>query len=107
MPIKLSSLTKLETPAASDSAHVRRDDERLVVLVKLRGGAARPTYIKARGDISSEMFSAEIRSADLVRLENDPAVESISVSRKITSVFRMITKQSLQKIICPPHTMLL
>ena len=86
MPIKLSSLTKLETPAVSESARVRDDDERLMVLIKLREGAVPPDYVKARGKIASGMFSAEVRSADLVRLEKDPAVESMSVSRKVSII---------------------
>ena len=86
MPIDLSSLTKLETPASSEAAQVRSADERMVVLIKLRHGAPRPTYVKARGDISPAMFSAEIRGADLVRLEKDPAVESMSISRKLSTI---------------------
>ena len=86
MPIKLSSLTKLETAAPSEEARVRGDDERLVVLIKLRAGAAPPDYVKTRGKIASEIFSAEVRSADLVRLERDPAVESMSVSRKVSII---------------------
>jgi hypothetical protein len=86
MAIDLKSLKKLESLPASAQAEVRGDDERMVVLVKLRKGATRPSYISPRSEISAQMFSAEIRAGDLAQLEADPAIESVSLARQLPSV---------------------
>jgi len=83
MAIDLKSLRKLESPSAAAQARVCDENERVLVLVKLHPGAERPAYIEARSQISNRMFSSEISVADLQRLEADPAVESISLSRKL------------------------
>ena len=83
MTINLASLQKLETLPASEAAVPRANDEPVVVLVKLRKGAFRPDYVRARGEISSQIFSAEMPASDLRRLEVDPAVESVSLARQL------------------------
>lgn len=82
MPFDLRSLKKLDFSAAPAPV----SGEKVVVLVKLRAGAKRPDYITARADISSELFSAEMPADLLKRLEADPAVESVALSRRIPSI---------------------
>ena len=77
------SLKKLETPPPSAQSKPKGDEELVLVLVKLRKGAARPAYISPRSEITEQLFSAEIRAGDLARLDADPAVESVSISRQL------------------------
>jgi hypothetical protein len=86
MPIDLKSLKKLESLPASAQVQDRNEHERLVVLIKLRLGASRPSFVAARSDISAQIFSAEIAASDLQRLEADPAVESVSLSRALPTI---------------------
>ena len=83
MAIDLATLRKLETLPASGLAAARDEHEPMVVLVRLRKGATRPTYVAPRAEISAEIFSAVVQAADLRRLEGDPAVESIALSRDL------------------------
>ena len=77
------SFKKLESLPASALAKPRSSDERLVVLVKLRKGATRPSYIAPRAHMGPELFSAEIHAGELARIESDPAIESVSVSQQL------------------------
>ena len=60
--------------------------KRVAVLVKLRKGAVRPTYITPRAEFGPEMFTAEIDSDQLQRLDADPAIESFSPSRALNGI---------------------
>ncbi|RWE07730.1 MAG: hypothetical protein EOS23_26750 [Mesorhizobium sp.] len=82
----LKSLRKLETTPSSVQVTPRSEDDRVLVLVKLREGSARPPYISPRAEFGTGMFSAEIRVGELRRLENDPAVESMSLSRPLSVI---------------------
>jgi hypothetical protein len=86
MAIDLSKLRKLETPSASVQSRQPSDDEKMVVLVKLRQGFARPSYLVPRGEISAAMFSTEVPASALQRIESDPAVESVSISKLLPSI---------------------
>ena len=81
----LKSLKKLESLPAS-AATSRGEDERLLVLVKLHKGAKRPSYIAARAQMGPEIFSAEIEAGQLARIQADPAIESVSISRQLPLV---------------------
>ena len=83
MPIDLRSLHKLDFSAAP--ARVDSGD-RVLVLVKLCEGAARPDYIAARAEISHDLFSAEILVDELQRLEEDPAIQSVELSRRLPPI---------------------
>lgn len=83
MAIDLSKLRKLEAPSASLQARRPSDDEKMVVLVKLRPGFDRPSYLVPRGDISAALFSTEVPASTLQRIESDPAVESVSISKRL------------------------
>lgn len=81
MPIDYSSMKKLETVPPSVGAKPPEQDARVVVLIKLRPGAERPEYLVPRAEIAPGMFSAEVAAGDLERIESDPAVETMSLSR--------------------------
>ncbi len=83
MAIDVKTLKKLEPLPAAVGAESLSDDSRLVVLVKLRKGARPPSYLAARARMGDQIFSAEISARDLARVEADPSVESVSVSRKL------------------------
>lgn len=83
MAIDLKSLRKLESGPPSSRGVVRGTDERLVVLVKLREGAPRPPYASLRSTFSPQFFSCEVSVTELHRLESDPAVESVALSRPL------------------------
>jgi hypothetical protein len=81
MPIDLGSLKKLESLPASASLDAADEHALVLVLVKLRQGASCPDYVVLRGGISACVFSAEIEVGQLLRLEADETVESVSVAR--------------------------
>ncbi|CAL8980771.1 hypothetical protein GJ689_23825 [Rhodoplanes serenus] len=86
MPIDLKSLSKLESLPASATAKPHADDDPLVVMVKLRKGSNRPAYLSPRAEFGPSLFSAEIKAETLTRLEADPAVESVSLSRRLPGI---------------------
>ncbi|NEH46629.1 hypothetical protein GR215_33045 [Rhizobium leguminosarum] len=79
----LKALRKLESLPASVQARPRSDGEVVLVLIKLRVGFTLPSFVTPRAKMGDRMFSAQARVADLARLEADPAVESMSISRSI------------------------
>lgn len=79
MPTDIKSLRKLEFSVAP----LPQGNERVLVLVKLRSGAKCPPYLSPRAQITPEMFSVEMAAQELVRLEADPAVESVSLSKRL------------------------
>jgi hypothetical protein len=83
MAIDLKSLRKLESGPVSHLGFARNENERVVVVVKLREGAERPPYLPVRSQFSSRFFSSEVSITDLRRLEADPAVESVALSRPL------------------------
>jgi hypothetical protein len=83
MAIDLKTLRKLESGPPSRQGIARDADQRLVVLVKLREGAPRPPYVSFRSTFSPQFFSSEVSVAELHRLESDPAVESVALSRPL------------------------
>jgi hypothetical protein len=83
MTIDLKSLRKLEAGSPATLLRERAENELVVVIVKLHAGADRPSYIPLRTRISTQLFSSEIPVSDLQRLESDPAVESIALSRSV------------------------
>lgn len=86
MPVDFKSLKKLETLQPGAAARSFADDERLLVILQLRNGAATPDYVTQRSEIGSGMFTAEIKAGDLPKLQSDPAVESMSISRKMPMI---------------------
>ena len=82
MAVDLKSLKKLESLPAS-LCEPRSDDDRLVVLVKLRTGANQPSYLTPRAHMGPQIFSAEISAGDLPRMESDSSIESVSVTRRL------------------------
>jgi hypothetical protein len=83
MPIDFKSLQKLETTSPSVSGKSLDSNARVVVLVKLRDGAKRPSFVTPRTQIAPRIFSAEISAGELQRLQTDPSVESMSLSQTL------------------------
>ena len=86
MPVDFKALKKLETLQPSEAARDLSDDERLLLIVKLRDGAEKPDYVTARTDVAAGMFTAEVSAGQLHKLQSDPAVESMSISRKMPAI---------------------
>ncbi len=83
MSIDLRTLHKLDFSAAPSPVDA---GERVLVLVRLCEGAQRPDYLAARAEISHDLFSAEIPVEQLQRLEEDPAVQSVELSRRLPPI---------------------
>lgn len=80
MGLKLKSLRKMES--ASAPAEVR-DDDLVLVLVKLVSGAPAPDYLKVRSAFGPDIVSADVAGRDLRRLGKDPAVLSFERSERM------------------------
>lgn len=78
-----SRFTKLEHLPPSLQVLGIAQQSPVVVLVKLREGSEKPSYVTVRTHISKTIFSAEIDCEGLEQLEQDPSVESFSISRPI------------------------
>lgn len=86
MPIDLNSLKKLETLPRSAQTGQPAEGTRVVVLIKLHPGAERPEFLAPRAEISPDLFSTEVDVADLERIEHDPAVASMALSRALPMI---------------------
>jgi hypothetical protein len=86
MASDFSRFRKLESLPASLQRLNGGERERVVVLVKIREGSAKPSYLDVRTAISKQIFSAEVGRAQMEKLERDPSVESFSVSRPVPLV---------------------
>lgn len=84
MDLKL--LRKLESLPASMQAQPRKDDEVMLVAIKMRAANVFPSNVVPRAKIGDRMFSAQVKAGDLAQLEADPAVESISISRSVQGI---------------------
>ncbi len=77
----LTKLRKLEAPEPSRAA--RPLTGVVAAIVKVRSPRYRPPGVTVRSTISETLFTAEFPVETLLQLENDPEIESISVSRKL------------------------
>ncbi len=57
----------------------------IAVIVKVSKKDYVPPGIKVRAQISSHIFTAELRSSDFEQLEQDPGVVSVSASKRLQS----------------------
>ena len=80
MALKLSTLRSISS--TSSDADVR-DDDLVLVLVKLAPGSAVPGYLKVRSTFGPEIVSGEVSGRDLRRLRGDPAVVSVERSKEL------------------------
>jgi hypothetical protein len=86
MSVDLKTFKKLESLPAATLAGSRADNERLVVMVRLRDGAKQPSYILPRAKMGPRILTGEIKASDLVRIESDPDIESVALSRPLPLV---------------------
>jgi hypothetical protein len=86
MPIDFGSLKKLEGLPALRRAQPGNAIARLLVLLKLRKGCTVPDYVDLRGELAPGFCSAVVSEDELARLNDDPAVESFTVSRALPAV---------------------
>jgi hypothetical protein len=85
VPTDFSSFKRIEgVPAVA--AATTNTLGRVAVLVKMRKGAVRPSYVIPRAEFGPDMFSAEINHDQLPRLNADPAVASISLSEPLSRI---------------------
>ncbi|MBY6262155.1 hypothetical protein EI613_09520 [Azospirillum sp. 412522] len=83
MPIDLASLRKLESPSARMMAEPLDDAQRIAVIVRLHADAQPPGCLAGGRAIAPGIVTGEIAAADLARLEADPAVRSMALSRPL------------------------
>lgn len=86
MPLDYGSLRKIEGSPALRRAVPGNALKRLLILVRLRRGSETPDYIAWRGEPAPGFLSAVVADDELLRLEADPAVASISISRALPAV---------------------
>ena len=77
------SLGKLESLPPSSLANQPGANDRLLVVVRMHPGAPIPPYLTPRAKFGEDMFTAELPSSELARLEADPDVASMSISQKL------------------------
>jgi hypothetical protein len=78
--IKPGKLQKVQGGAALQSAE---DHDPIEMIVKVEEDHYVPTGVKVRGRIDATMFTGEASRDVLDRLEQDPKVTSVSVSRPL------------------------
>jgi len=83
VPIDLARIHKVSDVDVAKTSTSHADDESFLVLVKLRPGAERPSYVTARACVGTGIFSALVTGAELERLEIDPSVQSVSISQQM------------------------
>jgi hypothetical protein len=80
MGLKLKSLQKMGSAKAPDAV---RDDDVVLVVVKLAAGARVPDYLDIRDKFGPDIVSAKVAGRDLRRLGEDPAVLSFQRSEQM------------------------
>lgn len=86
MPIDFGKLKKLEGSSAVRAFRPDNSRAKMLVLLKLRPGCDLPKYVKPRGEPAPGFCSATVSAGHLERLENDPAIESFSISQKLPGI---------------------
>ncbi|MEP9403640.1 hypothetical protein [Sphingomonas sp. VNH70] len=79
-------MKKLEGLPALRRAQPGNAITHLLVLLKLRKGSDVPDYVEARGEPAPGFCSAVVSEDQLARLNDDPAIESFTVSRALPAV---------------------
>lgn len=83
MSFDLNQLRKLETPSPAQTA--KGGDGRVTAIIWVKVPGYRPKGVKIRSEADGEMFTAELSMKQLKELQQDPAIRSISISRKLQS----------------------
>ena len=82
--INLDELHKVEASSVIPLAHEASDV--VQAIIKVRNTDYVPRRVRLRSSISPYIFTAEFKYDDLASLEQDPKVESVSISKKLKSV---------------------
>ena len=79
--MNLSNLRKVESTGARGAA--RGVSGTATAIIKVRRAGYRPAGVQVRGEISDDIFTAEFPAEQLVRLEQDPEILSVALSRPL------------------------
>jgi hypothetical protein len=78
-----SKLKKLES---NSNQSTQKDENKVVaVIVKVKQDNYHPNCLQLRVQISPRIFTADIKLKDLTAVENDDLVETVSLSRPLSS----------------------
>lgn len=81
--IKLDELSKVESSSVLPLA--LNQSERVQAIIKVKVAGYVPEGVKVRAIISPNILTGEFKQQDLLLLERDPKVESIAISKRLTS----------------------
>ena len=81
--INLDELHKVE--ASSILPLARKPSDLVQAIIKVRKPNYVPQYVRVRASIGSGIFTCELKYEDLESLEQDPKVESVSISKDLKS----------------------
>ena len=81
--ISLDELHKVEASSVIPLAHEASDVVQAIIKVKKTDYV--PLYVRRRASVSPYIFTGEFKYDDLESLEQDPEVESVSISKKLKS----------------------
>ena len=81
--IKLDELNKVEATSAIPLAQHASDV--VQAIIKVKNADYVPEYVRLRASVSPHIFTGEFKHGDLKSLEQDPKVESVSISKKLKS----------------------
>jgi hypothetical protein len=82
--IKLDELHKVEASSVIPLAHNASDVVQAIIKVKETNYI--PKYVRLRASIGPNIFTGEFKYDDLESLQEDPKVESVSISKELKSV---------------------
>ena len=85
MSIRLQDLKKIESSPPSALSE-RDENERMEVIVKVREPDYVPPGVIVRAQIAPVLFTSEVPAKMLAKLERDPQVVSVSISKKLRMI---------------------
>jgi hypothetical protein len=87
MKISLDDLEKVEFTGTTSTAGDEIDpDDFLTAIIKLNEPDYVPRDVEVRARIDSTLITASFNGKSLEKLQSDPKVESVSLSRKLQSI---------------------
>jgi hypothetical protein len=77
----LTKLRKVESPGPRRAAEGVTGT--ITAIVKVKRAGYRPAQVKVRSSVDEKIFTAEFPAEALEKLEKDPEVEAVSISRPL------------------------